>query len=38
MISVAGDALENQRRSLLGEATAEVQMHERQSRGHLQEC
>ena len=34
MNSVAGDALENLRRSLLSEATAELQ---RQSREHLQE-
>ena len=34
MTSIAGDALENQRRSLLNEATAELQ---RQSHEHLQE-
>ena len=37
MKSVAGDALENQRRSLLTEATAELQRHQRQSQEHLQE-
>ena len=36
MNGVAGDTLENQRRSLLNEATAELQMHQRQSREHLQ--
>ena len=34
MNSVAGDALENQRRSLLSEATAELQRHQRQSHKH----
>ena len=37
MKSVAGDALENQRRSLLNDATAELQRHQRQSSEHLQE-
>ena len=35
--SVAGDALENQRRSLLSEATTELQRHPGQSHKHLQE-
>ena len=35
MNSVAGDALENQRRSLLNKATAELQQHQRQSHQHL---
>ena len=35
--SVAGDALENQRRSLLNEVTAELQRHQRQSHELLQE-
>ena len=35
MNRVAGDALENQRRSLLDEATAELQRHQRQSHEHL---
>ena len=37
MTSVPSDALENQRRSLLNEATAELQRHQRQSHEHLQE-
>ena len=37
MNSVAGDALENHKRSLLNEVTAELQ-HQRQSHEHLQEC
>ena len=35
--SFAGDVLENQIRSLLDEAAAELQMHERQSHEHLQQ-
>ena len=38
MNSVAGDALENRRRSLLREANAELQRLQRQSHGYLQEC
>ena len=37
MDSVADDALENQRRSLLNEATAELRRHQRPSHKHLQE-
>ena len=37
MNDVAGDALENQRRSLLNEATAELQRHQGKSHEHLQE-
>ena len=37
MNSIAGDELENQRRSLLNEATAELQSHLRQFYEHLQE-
>ena len=35
--SVAGESLENQRRSLLSEATADLPRHQRHSRKHLQE-
>ena len=37
MKSVAGDALENQRRSWLNEATSQLQRHQKKSREHLQE-
>ena len=37
MSDVAGDALENQRKSLLDEATPELQRLQRQSLEHLQE-
>ena len=37
MNGVAGDALENLRRSLLSEATMELESHQRQSHEHLQE-
>ena len=37
MNSVASDALENQRKSSLSEATAGIQRNSRQSREHLQE-
>ena len=33
----AGDAVENQRRSFLNEATAELQRHQKQSYEHLQD-
>ena len=36
MNSVAGDALENERRSLLNEATAKLQRHQGQNQEHLQ--
>ena len=35
MISVASEALDNQRRSLLHEATTQLQRHQRQSHEHL---
>ena len=37
MNSVAGDAVENQRRSLLTEATTQLKRHQRQNHDHLQE-
>ena len=37
MNDVVGDALENQRRSLLDEATTEVQRHQRPNHEHLEE-
>ena len=37
MNGAAGDALDNQRRSLLNDATAELQRHQRQNHQHLQE-
>ena len=37
MNSVAGDAQENHRRSLLSEPTAELQRHQSESHEHLQE-
>ena len=37
MGGVAGGALGNQRRSMLSDATAELQRHQRQSHEHLQE-
>ena len=36
MKSVAGDAMENQIRSLLNEASAELHRHQRQTHEHLQ--
>ena len=37
MNSIAGDALENRRRNLLSEASAELERHRKQSQEHLQE-